>query len=392
MSMMKRIVNYTLILLLSCGNRPNNSSLVNSIEIRDTLRISVGKAPGSVEIGDFNHDKIPDLAITSEMDSSVTILLGNGKGNFTEAKHSPFFAGSLPNDLTIGDFDKDLNADLAIANHEKKFLTVLLGDGKGSFNAASNSPFRTEGIPHVHGVATGDFNNDGRPDLVTDSWGNDHVEIIFGDSTKLFKTPGVFVKTGKRPYQRLRVADLNGDQVPDIVTTNTEGNNVSILLADGKGGFQEAKGSPFPCGDAPFGIAAGDINGDGKTDLAVINSPASMGAGKGKNGLTVLVGDGSGNFSTINGSPFEAGRIPNRIAVGDVNGDSINDIVTSDNGSNKIYLFLMGKGQRVLSTRVITVGNAPKGIAIADLNKDGLGDIVVCNNSDNNISIIFGSN
>lgn len=377
------------ILFSSCG-QTNSQSSRYIITSPDIIKIKVGNSPGSVEAADFNNDKIPDLAVTSETDSSVTILLGNGKGGFTEEENSPFFAGSIPNDISINDFNKDGNMDLAFANHEKKYLTVLLGNGKGNFTSAPRSPFPVEGIPHTHGIATGDFNNDGRLDLVTDSWGNDQVEVLFGNSLTLFKTPGIFLKVGKRPYQRLRTADLNNDGISDIVTTNSESNNATILLANGKGGFNEAAGSPFACGDNPFGIAIGDINADGKPDLAIINSPGSMAEGKGKNGLTVLLGDGTGNFSTMKGSPFEAGNIPNRIAIGDVNGDRVNDIVTSDNDGNKIYLFLMNKNGSMLSQSFITVGNHPKGIAIADLNGDGKGDIAVCNNADNDISIILG--
>ncbi len=106
--------------------------------------------------------------------------------------------------------------------------------------------------------------------------------------------------------------------------------------------------------------------------------------------MTVLLGDGKGKFTTMEGSPYEAGKIPNRVAIGDVNGDGINDIVTSDNDSNKIYLFLMHKNGSVLSSSSITVGNHPKGVAIVNLNGDGKGDIVVCNNLDNDISIITG--
>ena len=214
-----------------------------------------------------------------------------------------------------------------------------MGNGKGNFTAAPNSPFSVGGIPHTHGIASGDFNNDGWLDIATDSWGNDQVEVVFGDSVNLFKKPGMFFKVGKRPYQRLRAADINGDGMDDIVTTNTESNNATILLANGNEDFHEPAGSPFACGDAPFGIAIGDINADGKPDLAIINSPGSMAEGKGKNGLTVLKGDGTGKFTTMKGSPFVAGKIPSRIAVGDVNGDGVNDIVTSDNDSNKIYLF-----------------------------------------------------
>ena len=380
---------YTLNVLFSSCGQINNSSSKSVVVLSDTVKIKVGNAPGSVEIADFNNDGYADLAVTSETDSSVIILLGNGQGNFVPTDNSPFYAGPLPNDIAVGDFNNEGNMDLAIANHEKKYLTVLLGNGKGNFTRANNSPFQTRGIPHTHGVAAGDFNNDGTLDLATDSWGNDQIEVLFGDSLSLFKSQSIFFKVGKRPYQRLRAADLNNDGADDIVTTNTEGNNVTVLLANGKGGFTEAVGSPFACGDNPFGIAIGDVNADGKLDLAIINSPGSMAEGSGRNGMTVLLGDGKGKFTMMKGSPYESGKIPNRIAIGDVNGDGVNDIVTSDNGNNKIYLFMMNKNGSVSSQSPITVMNHPKGLAIADLNRDGKGDIVICNNSDNTISIIL---
>src|SRR6266496_287252 len=229
-------------LFSGCG-QTNGSSSKSIITSSDAIKIKVGKAPGCVDIGDFNDDSNPDLAF---------------------------------------------------ANHERKYLTVLLGNGQGDFTAAPKSPFPVEVIPHTHGIATGDFNNDGRLDLVTDSWGNNQIEVLFGDSIKGFKIPGTFFKVGKDPYQRIRVADINNDGNTDIITTNLEGNNVTILLGNGKGNFNEATGSPFPCGDAPFGVAIGEVNADGKPDLAIINSPASTTDRTGKNGLTVLLGDGKG--------------------------------------------------------------------------------------------------
>jgi hypothetical protein len=230
------------VLLSSCGPG-NNSSTENNFALADTIRIKVGNNPGSVEIADFNNDNFPDLAVTSETDSSVTILLGNGKGAFARAANSPFLAGSVPNDIAIGDFNKDGNRDLAFPNHERKYITVLFGDGNGNFKQAKNSPFATEGIPHVHGIAAGDFNNDGWLDLATDSWGNNQVEVLFGDSGVSFGKQREFFKAGTRPYQRLRAADLNGDGIADIVTTNAESNDATVLLADGKGGFKQRGGS-----------------------------------------------------------------------------------------------------------------------------------------------------
>jgi hypothetical protein len=383
------------LLLLAClaSFRNSTGNLCSPIQNGDIsveiVDIKVCKSPGSVEIADLDHDSFNDLIVASETDSSVTILLGRKDGKFQEASHSPFYAGSIPNDIVIRDFSNDGNLDLAFANHEKKYLTLLIGNGLGSFRAAQGSPFPVKGIPHTHGLAAGHFNNDNQLDLVTDSWGNDQVEVLLGDREQFFQSETKFFKVGKRPYQRLRAGDINNDGADDIVTTNSEGDNVTVLLGDGRGDFKEATGSPFPCGDAPFGLGIGDLNKDGNQDLAIINSPGSMAEGKGRNGLTVLMGDGAGKFKTMDGSPFEAGKIPNRVAIGDVNGDGLNDIATSDNSSDRIFLFIMKMNGTSLMSSRMQVGKNPKGIAIADLNGDGKSDIVVCNQGDDSISIVM---
>jgi len=374
--------------VLSQCQQPNISSIKNKA-IEEVKHIPVGNSPGSVETADFNGDKIPDLAVTSESDSTVTILLGHGDGSFKAVINSPFYAGPLPNDLVIKDFNRDGNMDLAFANHEEKYITVLLGTGNGNFTPSPHSPFPVDVLPHVHGVASGDFNGDGRSDLVTDSWANDQVAVYFGDSTTLFRKQGLFLKVGIRPYQRHRVADINKDGTDDIITTNLESNNATVLLSDGKGGFNEAAGSPFACGDAPFGLAIGDINADSMPDLVIVNSPSSTAESKGINGMTVMLGNGKGAFTRVKGSPFAAGKIPNRIAIGDIDGDGVNDIIVSDNDSDKIYLYRMSATGNISAQSTIKVGNHPKGIVIIDLNKDGKGDIVVCNQLDNTISILL---
>lgn len=352
-------------------------------------RFATGSAPGSVEVADFNGDGKPDLVVANEQSQDATVLLGDGRGGFTAAPGSPFAAGQQPNDIAIGDFNRDGKPDLAFANHEAKHLTVLLGDGRGGFAPAPGSPFAVAVRPHTHGVATGDLNGDGNLDLLTDSWGNDQVAVLFGDGKGGFR-PGPFLTVGKHPYQRVRIADVNGDGKSDILTTNLEGDSVTILLGDGKGGFKPAAGSPFPCGDSPFFVAIGDINGDGKPDLAVVNSPSSTADRRGRDGLTLLLGDGKGGFKTLAGSPFATGKIPNRLAIGDVNGDGVGDVAVTNTDSDNISLFLMSRKGAVASTSTIAVGRKPKGIAIHDLNGDGKGDIVVADNGDNNVLVIFG--
>jgi hypothetical protein len=373
-------------MMVNCGA---SSSGITSTTATTNLQFSVGPAPGSVEIADFNGDGKPDIVVANEQSNNVTIVLGDGKGGFLETKGSPFTAGQSLNDIAIGDFNGDGKPDLAFANHEQKSLTVSLGDGQGSFRLASSSPITVLSNPHTHGVAAGDFNGDGKLDLVTDSWGESKVTVVYGDGHGNFSSPGVQFTVGKMPYQRVRASDVNGDGKADIITTNLEGNNVTILLSDGRGGFKQPTGSPFPCGDSPFFVAIGDVNKDGKPDLAIVNSPSSAAGRSGKDGLTILLGDGTGGFKMMVGSPFATGKIPNRLAIGDINGNGVADVAVTNTDSNNVTLFLMSDKGNVASSSTIAVGKKPKGIAIGDLNGDGKADIVVANNGDNNMTILL---
>ena len=142
------------------------------------------------------------------------------KGNSLRRLDHLFFANRFPNDVVIADFNKDGNLDLGIANTEVSLLTVLLGNGKGQFQQATKSPFIINSKPHTHGIATGDFNGDGNLDLATDSWGENKVVIIFGDGQGNFGGQMSY-PVGNHPYQRLRAADLNKDGRPDIVTSQS---------------------------------------------------------------------------------------------------------------------------------------------------------------------------
>ena len=354
------------------------------------LRFAVGAGPGSVVIADFNSDGKLDIVTANEQSGDASVLLGDGKGGFLPAPGSPFSAGNAPNDIAVGDFNQDGRLDLAFANHETQHLTVLLGDGRGRLVPAPQSPLTVAVRPHPHGIATGDFNGDGRLDLVTDSWAEDRLELLFGDGKGGFTTPGTYVAVGKHRYQRIRVADLNGDGNEDIVSTNLEGNNVSILLGDGKGEFRQPPGSPFPCGDSPFNVAIGDVNGDGVLDLAIVNSPSSTTDRSGRDGLAILVGVGHGGFKAMPGSPFVTAKRPNMVAIGDVDGDGVADVVWSNPDGDSITVVKMSRKGSVASRSTLSVPGHPKGLAIRDLNGDGKADIVLTNNAANTVSVTLG--
>jgi hypothetical protein len=230
---------------------------------------------------------------------------------------------------------------------------------------------------------------DGKLAVITDSWGHDQILLIPGDGNGNLLLSGTPFHTGKRPYQRLRSADFNGDGKPDVVTTDLDNNAVTILLGNGRGRFVEAPGSPFPAGVFPWGVAIDDMNGDGNLDLAVIPYDRDISDPK-QLGVTVLLGDGRGSFTAMRGSPFSLAGCsgPDRVATGDINGDGFRDIVVACAQNNKLILFLGSKdGAFEISTRSVETGWS--GLAVGNLRGNGKDDIVVSNNSSGTITIFF---
>jgi hypothetical protein len=214
-------------------------------------------------------------------------------------------------------------------------------------------------------VVAGDFTGRGAIDLMTDSWGHNQIEMLTGDGHGGF-TPGALFDTGKRPYQRLRSADLNGDGKPDIVTTNLDGDSVTILLGDGRGGFHEAPGSPFQTAPAPWEVSIADVNRDGKLDLAVIPYDRDAKTRGGEANVTVLLGDGTGRFTPLAGSPFSLGSCvqPSQVAAADLTRGRLLDIaVTCINSGQLALLTPEGAGYRL---ELRHFRGRPLGLAAAD--------------------------
>ena len=360
------------------------------LSFRAPVHLPVGTAPTRVAIADVNKDGIMDIIVANNGSNSLTVYLGGGKGVFKQAKGSPFPAGQSPNDIGLGDFNGDGNLDVAIPNHSVKYVTVLLGDGKGGFSFAPGSPFGVTSTPHPHGIAIADFNGDGKLDLAVDSWGENKVLVMFGRGDGSFLTPGVKFDVGQAPYERLRSADLNEDGNPDIITSNWEGSSVSVLLGDGKGNFSLAGGKNIPVPESPFGIAVGDFNGDHHADIAVAHYSGHA-TDPSKDGLSVLFGDGKGHFMLAKGSPFPVGHYPPTVIAGDVNGDGITDIALPNHVDNTVTIYLGGKsGIKQADGSPISVGRGAECLAIGDLNGDGKPDLVVADMEDNEIVILFG--
>ena len=362
------------------------TGMVQAQESNNFSRIIVptGHRPGSIAVADVNHDGKPDIIVANTEDETVSVLLGDGKGRFSNAPGSPFACGKAPNDIAVADMNRDGNPDLIIANTGTPYITILLGDGKGGFSPSPHSPFATQSYPHVHGVVAADFMGNGPLAVITDSWGHDQILLIPGDGKGNLILPGQMFNTGKRPYERLRSADFNGDGKPDVVTTDLGANTVTILLGDGHGGLVPAPGSPFAAGAAPWSVAIGDVNRDGKLDLAVIPYEPDVRESN-QFGVTVLLGKGNGAFSKMPGSPFSLAGCsgPDRVAIGDVNGDGLNDLVVSCAQNHRVKLFL-GTRDGTFRVSTLDVQTGWSGLAVADLLGDGKSEIIVSNGAMDN--------
>jgi hypothetical protein len=285
---------------------------------------STGGNPYSMVAADFNNDGIPDLAITSDADSNVTVLLGQGDGTFTPASGSPFGVPLYPFGMAVGDFNRDGNADLAIPSGTFNNVTVLLGNGSGGFTPASGSPITVGNGPFL--VAVADFNGDGNADIA--AIGQDqNVVVLLGNGQGGFTTAANPASVGDYPYA-VATADFNGDGKADLAVANYFGNNVTVLLGNGSGGFTPSPGSPFPVPPTPYSLAVGDFNGDGHPDLAVATQ---------NNTVTILLGNGSGGFTSPSYSPLTPTWGAYSVVAGQFNGDGHTDLAVGALDYFEIY-------------------------------------------------------
>lgn len=286
-----------------------------------------GNGSARIASADFNLDGKLDLAVYNATDSQVRIYLGAGNGTFTQAAGSPYAGGGAP---VPGDFDGNNVPDLAIPNQAAGNITLLLGNGAGGFAAASNSPF-TAGAG-VIAIATGDFNRDGRRDLAAANFTAGTITVLLGNGLGSFvPAAGSGFAAGTNPAAIVS-GDVNRDGREDFVVANQGSNNVQVFLGDGTGGFSQAAGSPIAAATAPSSLALRDLDGDSAVDLVVASSATAA--------VNVLRNTGGGGFAVITGSPFATAGGPGAVAVSDYNGDGRPDVIAVSPSVSQLTLLV----------------------------------------------------
>ena len=324
---------------------------------------NVGPEPMSVAVGDFNGDGIPDIVAPNtnlNNHDQVNVLLSNGDGSFR--KFQAYTVDSPPLSVAVADVNGDGIPDIITADSIST-VEVLLGNGNGTFRP----PQSYFAGYYPYSVAVGDFNGDGLPDLavVNSAYPNDRVSVLLGNGDGSFRAPvsyPVGAGTGANNYT-VAVGDFTGNGVDDIAVVNAQANTVSVLLSNGDGTFQAKR--DYRTGTQPFSVAVGDFNGDGLPDLAVANLRDGT--------VSVLLNNGDGTFQAA--TDYASGSQPTGLVVADFNGDGFPDLVTA-NGYTVAALLGNGDGTFRPGGSSTTGGHSLWALATGDFNRDSFPDVV----------------
>ena len=330
----------------------------------------LGEGLNGVAIADFNGDKITDIAVNAAQPDPV-ILLGKSPGKFTVPQTSPSTNGAVPGiAILTGDFNGDGKADLMLTHGiPSPSVSVLFGNGDGTFGdpVVPTIP----GNPTYGLAAVGDFNKDGNTDAAVVDYSS--LDVLLGQRNETFA-----VKTNTFPAllsNGLAVGDFNNDGKLDLVFTNVTDNPLQTLLGNGDGTF--TLGSQLPAEEFPAAMAVTDLNGDGKADIIALENFINQ--------IQIYLGNGDDTFQApIN---LQLQRQYAEMSVADMDGDGKPDIILSD-GTLICIIRNLGGGNFGPEQHVLAGSIAS--FAVKDVNGDGLPDIVVANgNSATTVTVLL---
>src|SRR5712691_236088 len=335
--------------------------------------IPTGQNPQAVVVADFNGDGKQDMAVLNGNANTVSIFLGNGDGTFQTPLPSVATAAGGPLAAVVGDFNNDGKLDLAVVVERVGEVSILLGNGDGTFQTHQDFVVGNNPV----GLNAGDFNGDGKLDIVVANANDNTVSVLLGNGDGTFANKADYA-TGASP-QTVAVGDLNGDGILDLVTANNNDNTVSVLLGNGNGTF--ASHSDFATAALPNSVVVGDFNKDGKLDVATSSASTKV---------SVLLGNGDGTFGTH--TDYNSGLNSQWIIAADLNADGKLDLAIANFAENSLSV-LQGNGDGTFKTpNLYPTNGGPGWIAVGDFNGDGKLDLAVPGSTSNTISILLQGN
>jgi hypothetical protein len=306
-------------------------------------------------LGDFNLDGSLDVATANGNAGSVSVLLGDGSAAFVPP--STYSAGANLTDIATGDLDGDGVLDLVVADPQQGTVEWLHGLA-GGFGAAQT----VQPLGPPLRVAVGDVNGDGFADIVSSDFGPDSrdVSIELGDGKGGFGAP-LGQTTGGVDFE-IALTDLNGDSRRDLVIAEGAMQpRASVLLGHADGSVGPI--SSFPLGEDAGGLAIADFNGDAKPDIAV---------GHQSRVVTLLLGDGSGNFP-VRRDFDTVGATASSLVAADFDGDGRVDLGVGGGGR---FDTMRGTGSGAFEAATTHQPAGVSRVAVGDLDGDGAPDVV----------------
>lgn len=338
--------------------------------IAETLELAVPFTPVRLVTDDMDGNGFMDLVYAN--DSQMQVSLGNGAGDFAPGSGGPINV----REMTLGYFDGDDDPDIAFLDTAAE-LHFIINDGNGTIQTGTPAYAIIGGTT----LAAGDLNNDGHDDVLTVGNGSS-ATVARSDSdgsggTTITTIDGI---GGSGIRSGVVVAEFNGNTSHDFAFTDIlNGGQVVACLGNGSGGPTSC--TNHPVGTLPFGIAAGDIDGDGNVDLVSADS--------GSNGITWLRGQGNGGFDA--GLTFETSSSAQYVAVADLNLDGYDDVAIALRSTATLDVRLFDPDTGTLGEPhafVVGVGEFSEVVA-GDFNGDGALDVAVGNGAASTISVFL---
>jgi hypothetical protein len=362
-------------------NSGNVSILLNSAGGFGARQTKLNNQPVTLVTGDFNGDGAPDAIVgmtSTTVAPTLALYVNDGAGNFAAAPQGITVANNNNGQLFTADVNNDARLDLIVYGSASfsstSSISVYLNNGTPTPFSAPATTYNFNSQPTS--IAVGDFNRDGRRDIIAALPNNNSVALLPGAANGAFAATPTYFAVGVSP-RAIAVADFNGDNFLDAAvagnsSSGSSGGSVTILLGNGAGTFTQST-TPVGSVNNPNSIVITDFNSDGRLDIAVLGSGAfsdSIGS------VGVAFGTGDGRFG--NSTFYTVGVNSRTLRIADFNNDSRPDLVLANRSSNSVSL-LINNGSGAFSITNYLVGVFPNAIDIADFNRDGKNDILSAN-------------